>query len=365
MITVIAKKEDTVIRIAFSEEEVTQLQDLSANHPHSFVRRKALALLLKSQDVAHHKIAKVIGVCENTVRAYFESYSREKIESVTTINFNKPESSLEQFEDVVRDYINKTPPTSIKQACHEIGAQTGVALKETQMRQYLKKLGVKFRKTAGVPAKANVAVQKEYVEKELQPRLKEAEEGKRKVYFMDAAHFVLGAFLGHLWSFMRIFIPTPSGRQRFNVLGALDAITKEMLTIKNTTYITSVQVCELLEAIAQKATDPITKIMIPVSIFLDNARYQRCKLVINKAKELGIELCFLPPYSPNLNLIERIWKFTKKQCLNSKYYASFLLFKTAISDFLTTMHSTHAAALNTLLTLKFQLFDDNQIKTAN
>lgn len=230
-------------------------------------------------------------------------------------------------------------------------------LRETQMRVYLKSLGLKFRKVGGIPAKADPVKQKEFFENTLDPRLKEAKEGKRTVYFMDAAHFVLGAFLGRLWSFTRVLIKTPNGRQRFNVLGALDAITKELLTITNTTYITSIQVCELLGLIAQKAMNPEIMVMYPVTIVLDNSKYQRCAMVNEKAKLLGIELLFLPPYSPNLNLIERVWKFTKKNCLNStKYYSTFDLFKEAISSFLTNMNQTHAADLKSLLTLNFQTF---------
>lgn len=346
-----------MITIAFREEEVTQLQDMSANHLHPFVRRKAWALLLKSQGIAHHIIAKILNVCENTIRAYFKDYLSEGINSVSKIEFNKPESKLVDFKDAILDYIKKTPPATIKQACAEIGTLTGIAVKETQMRNYLNSLGVKFRKVGGIPAKANLDEQKAFVENKLQPRLDEAERGERKVFFIDAAHFVFGAFLGCLWSLVRVFIQTPSGRQRFNVLGALDAKTKEMLMITNLTYITSTQVCELLEKIAAKSIDPVTKIAIPTTAVLDNARYQRCKVVEEKAKTLNIELLFLPPYSPNLNLIERVWKFTKKHCLNSKYYADFLLFKTAIDSFLATMHTKYASELKSLLTLKFQLFD--------
>ena len=349
-----------MIRIEFTENEVEQLRDLSFNHPHQFTRCKALALLLKSHGVAHHTIAKTINVCENTLCSYFRAYLQSRIASITTINFRKPESSLKQFDAVITEYLKETPPTSIKQACSDIEGLTGIVLKETQMRKYLKSLGVRFRKVAGIPAKADVDKQKEFLETELQPRLKEAETGERKVYFMDAAHFVMGAFLGYVWSFTRIFVKTPSGRQRFNVLGALDAVTNEFLSIMNTTYITSIQVCELLHVIAQKATDPRTNIMCAVTIVCDNAKYQRCKLVMETARSLNIELLFLPSYSPNLNLIERIWKFTRKRCLNSKYYPTFDLFKGAISSFLTTMHLTYTAELKTLLTLKFQTFDEEQ-----
>jgi transposase len=350
-----------VIEIAFTEEVIAELQEISANHMHPFVRRKALVLLLKSKAIAHHLIAEIANICENTVRTYLKDYLSDGISSIKTIEFNKPESKLKQFEEVIREYVTKTPPATIKQACVEIGALTGIELKETQMRQYFKSLKIRFRKVAGIPSKAKPVDQKAFFENELQPRLKEAEEGKRNVHFVDAAHFVYGAFFGYLWSFVRIFIPTPSGRQRFNVLGALNAVTKEMLMITNLTYITSTQVCELLEKIATKSIDPIIDKIIPSTVVMDNARYQRCKAVQEKAKFLNIELLFLPPYSPNLNLIERVWKFSKKHCLNSKFYADFMLFKTAISNFFDTMHHTHADELKSLLTLKFQMFNDQSI----
>ena len=93
----------------------------------------------------------------------------------------------------------------------------------------------------------------------------------------------MGSFLGFLWCIARVFVRTPSGRQRFNVLGALDAVTKKLEMVTNDSYITSIQVCELLKQIAANAT-------LPVTLVLDNARYQRCKMVMSLAKDLGIEL---------------------------------------------------------------------------
>jgi len=208
-----------------------------------------------------------------------------------------------------------------------------------------------------VPAKADPQKQQEFLEQELQPRLDEAQAGKRAVFFVDAAHFVLAPFLGFLWSVMRVFIQAPAGRQRFNVLGALNAITHELITVTNETYITAESVCALLEQIAK------LYVGIPVSIFLDNARYQRCALVIEKAKSLNIELCFLPPYSPNLNLIERLWKFVKKKCLYSTYYEKFPAFKAAISKCLEDTTSTYKSELDSLLSLRFQLFQKAQFVT--
>ena len=132
--------------------------------------------------------------------------------------------------------------------------------------------------------------------------------------------FVLGAFLGYLWSKVRVFIRTPSGRQRYNVLGAYNA----MVTVTNIVYINSSSVMELLGKL---------RLLHPgrsIKVVLDNAAYQRCYVVRSQAILLDIELVFLPSYSPNLNLIERYWKFVKKKCLYNRLALSHNVFATII-----------------------------------
>ena len=134
------------------------------------------------------------------------------------------------------------------------------------------------------------------------------------------------------------------------MLGALNPLTHEIITIVNETYINSHSVCQLLMKIKK------LNLKIPITLVLDNARYQRCRLVKNFAAALEIELLFLPSYSPNLNLIERFWKFVKKQCLYSKYYPHFDDFKKAISNCIDNAHIEYKNSLESLLTLKFQSF---------
>jgi transposase len=160
----------------------------------------------------------------------------------------------------------------------------------------------------------------------------------------------LGAYLGFLWCFERLFVKTGAGRQRFNVLAALNAVTHELITVTNDTYISAESVCALLNKIAALG------LAIPITLILDNARYQKCVLVMELAESLNIELLYLPPYSPNLNLIERLWKFVKKQCLYSIYYPDFNAFKAAIQDCLEQCQTTHKQALKSLLSLRFQSF---------
>jgi len=104
-------------------------------------------------------------------------------------------------------------------------------------------------------------------------------------------------------------------------------------------------------------------ILSHITLVLDNACYQRCALVQSVADTLGIELLYLPAYSPNLNLIERLWKFVKKHCLYSKCYTDFSAFTPAIEDCLVHTQTTHKQALSSLLTLDFQSFKKAQSLT--
>jgi len=130
----------------------------------------------------------------------------------------------------------------------------------------------------------------------------------------------------------------------------MDPFTLKIVTVNNTNYVNALTVCELMREITI-----LRKKEIPITLVLDNAKYQRCKIVMDEAKKLDIELLFLPTYSPNLNLIERLWKFVKKKCLYSKYYENFDLFKSAIMKCLSNKES-YKEELETLITTKFQTF---------
>jgi transposase len=204
----------------------------------------------------------------------------------------------------------------------------------------------------------HVREQRQFLDDELKPKLDAALAGRGHVFFVDAAHFVYGTFLCCLWSVVRIFVRAASGRQRFNVLGAWNAVTRELLTITNTTVVNTDTMCELLRAVANRGLTG------PVTLVLDNARYQRNAVVQGLAAELGIGLLFLPSYSPNLNLIERLWRFTKRKAAYGRYHPTFADFRAAIQDVLDPVPTTHASKLAALMTLNFQEFDDVSLLAA-
>ncbi len=339
-----------MIQVTCTQDELDALRHEHFYHPHPRVQMKMAAVQLTALGVERSIVAQTLGCSETTVRTYLKTYQAGGVEALKRFTVGGSASALDAYSDTLRAEFEQRPPRSVNEAQHRIKELTGLRRSPSQVRAYLKRLGLDYRKVAPIPAKAKVDVQEQFLAEQLGPVLEEAKAGTRHVFFGDASHFVLAAFLGYLWCFTRIFVRTPSGRQRYNVLGALHAITHEVVTITNTGYINSQSVVALLTKLHEKFAD------LPITLVLDNAAYQRCALVRDKAAELNIELLFLPPYSPNLNLIERLWKFVKAECLNSVYYETFAEFTEAIDNCLEKTATDYKSQLDTLLTLKFQRF---------
>lgn len=335
----------------FSTAEREALQYWRFHHPHPRGQRKMDVLYLKSQGVESAEVCRLCAISRSTYARYVREYRCGGLGKLKELAGVHRHSELDDYRALLAADFCQRPPARVAEAAQRIAQLTGLKRGLTQVRQFLKSLGMKPRKVGQIPAKADVAAQATFKTTALEPRLQAAQAGRRIVFFMDAAHFVFAPFLGVVWCFARLFVKAPSGRQRVNVLAALNATTHEIFTVHNLTYITAATVCELLRLLAGAHPD------LPLTIVLDNARYQRCTLVQDLAQRLGIELLFLPPYSPNLNLIERFWKFVKKQCLYSKYYADAQAFQQAILTCIAQAPTQSRAELASLLTLKFQTFD--------
>ena len=124
-------------------------------------------------------------------------------------------------------------------------------------------------KCGSLPAKADASKPREFYDTVLRPLMERARSGEVALLFLDASHFVMGCdFLGYIYSKSRRMIRTWSGRKRYNVLGAIDFVTKRVFTVTNAEYITAVQVNTMLRKLSEAYAGK------EIHIVLDNARYQ-------------------------------------------------------------------------------------------
>jgi len=319
------------------------------------IRRKLLCLRMRTAGIPLHQIATSIRREVRTITNYLSEYRSGGLAATMEDRAYRPLSDLEPYRETLKEHFQCNPVATTRQGARAILKLTGIHLSASQARRVMTGLGMGYRKTGQVPGKGQPDKQLEFLNEQLQPRLDEASKGKRKVFFVDASHFVMGAFVGMLWCFTRLFVRGASGRRRYNVLGALDSHTREVLTVCNDTYITAPTVCQLLAKIRRRHPE------IPLTLVLDNARYQKCRMVAERAADLEMELLFLPAYSPNLNLIERLWKLVKKECLTNKYHQSFTEFTRAIDSTIKKVNTTFRKETESLFRLKFQIIKEENI----
>jgi transposase len=232
-----------MLRLEFSEADKHALNHERYHHPHPRIQQRMEALWLKSQGLPHHQIATLCAISGNTLRAYLKLYQASGMEALKPLNFYRPQSLLSEQRETLEAHLRAPPPQTINEAVTVIEALTGIRRSPTQVRLFLKQLGLKCLKGGCCPPKVTRR-SKRRIKKKLEPRLAEARAGERAVFFVDAAHFVFGAFLGYLWCFARCWIQAPSGRQRFSVPGALKAVTHEVITVTTLTCINSESVCQ-------------------------------------------------------------------------------------------------------------------------
>jgi transposase len=351
--------------ITFSEADLQAVAHDRYHHPEPHVQRSMEILWLTHHDCTRARIALLADCSRSTVQRTLAAYRQGGLEKLRQVTVTPPRGALARQSATLEALFRTQPPRSVKEAQHQIETHTGIRRGLTQVRHFLRRLGMAPRKVAAIPVppkstlEDHVKAQADFLEKQLEPRLTAARQGQRQVYFVDAAHFVFATFLGVVWCWTRLCLRAASGRKRYNVLAALEAVNHQLIQVTNHSYINACSVCELLRAVAAAAVPGV-----PITLVLDNARYQKCALVTDLAKQLGIEMLYLTSYSPNLNLIERIWKFVKAECLRSTYYNNYEAFTAAIKQCLDALPSKHKAVMDSLLTHKFQTFENVSVIAA-
>jgi transposase len=316
-------------------------------------------LWLKANGLPHAQIATLAGVSRSSVQRYLDEYHEGGLDRARCFRWRGSEGELAKHTFSLEEHFWQHPPHSAKQAQAVIQELTGVRRGLTQVREFLKyQLGLRWAKVGAVPCPPKKApdeharAQAAFLAEKLQPRLEQARQGKRVVFFVDAAHFVFAPFLGFVWCLCRLFVRASAGRKRYSVLAALNAVTHEAVRVTTHATVNAESVGELLRQVAARCVG------VPVTLVLDNARYQHTRAVKALAASLGIELLYLPSYSPNLNLIERLWRFVRKEVLDATYFEKYEQFTAGIDRCLEELTTTHKKKMESLLTHNFQTFEN-------
>lgn len=191
----------------------------------------------------------------------------------------------------------------------------------------LKRLGSVYKKPVLSPCKADVKKQEEFVKEynELKSNLSEGDQ----IYFVDGVHPQHNTIANYGWmkKGQTKHLKTNNGRQRTNINGAINLATKQVLHVEDERINAQTMIC-LLQLILKTQKEG------KIHIILDNVRYYHAQLVKDFLEDNPrIVLHFLPPYSPNLNIIERLWKILKQKVVYNKFYLKFDDFQKAVEKF--------------------------------
>jgi transposase len=230
-----------------------------------------------------------------------------------------------------------------------IEQQWQVTYEVSAVQKLLKRLGFTYKKNRLVPSQADPDLQRQFVQwyAGLCARLAPND----RLYFGDAAHFKHNAEAGYAWSPAGepFLIPSNSGRQRYNVFGAYAPRHHECVVLLTTDNITQATLVEFLALLRKHHPDTGQ-----LYLLLDNARYNYTQAVAEAARLHQISLDYLPPYSPNLNPIERLWKFVRKHFFKDKYRRTFADFCAQLKDFFANL-DPYRQQLASLITDSFEL----------
>jgi len=335
------------------------LVELRAEHRRTREKRYAdrlKAVILLGSGWSAEQVAEALLIDPDTARSYFKCYQQGGTRALLSMAYCGGAGWLTEEQHIELNlHLQKTLYLRAKEVARYVEEHWGVRYSERGMSGLLKRLGYVFKKPKLVPGKADPEAQRGFLEEYKNP--KENKSPEDPIYFMDATHPHHNPVLGYGWIKRgeEREIPSNTGRERLNINGAIDLERLEPVVRFDATIdaVSTIALFEQIEHLNPQAQR--------IYVICDNAGYYRSHAVRHFLESSKIKLIFLPTYSPNLNLIERFWKFFKKQVLYNKYYDTFSKFRKACEQFFQSSH-TYADQLRSLLTENFQIIGEKKPK---
>lgn len=336
----------------FGDDEIKTLEIYRDNQKDSRLKIRFLSLIMFAQQIDINIISQTIGKSTRTIENWLYQYITKGIDSLNFFQYTPKKTFLkvEQINQLI-EWVKKTNPSKVKEIKQYIKEQFGVTYSIEAVRQLLHRHGLKVLRPKVIPGGLpSEEKQKEQVRKYFQ--IKSSSEPGTVILFVDGMHLIHQNIPGLCWGDPKNppIIKTNTGRNRLNILGGYNPDDYSFLHLTGEENCDANRVIKFLTLVNEKY------LAAPkVIIFLDNAKYFKAEIVIHWLnKHPDIQLEFLPAYAPNLNLIERFWRFVKEHLVKNEYYKKYKTFRAKVFQFLNHTDS-YSDELKTLMVEKFQI----------
>ena len=338
-----------VERFKLTVKEIKKLKKLHRKLSHKRNAYRINVIILLGTGWTHKKVAEALLLDESTVKNYLNRYKEGSIDELLNDNYQGGYAKLSS-KDLMKleKHLENNLYQRVKDIVEYVKKKYKVKYSVSGMTDLLNRLGFVYKKPKAVPGKADIVKQKSFIRK--YNRIKRNKGKNDAVYFMDGSHPQHNTKTAYCWikRGVKKEIKTNTGRRRININGAIDIKSLQPITdiaesVNAQSTIRLFRKIELKHPLAQK-----------IYVIADNARYYKNCLIREYLNGSKIKMIHLPPYSPNLNLIERMWLFYQKKVLYNKYYETFDELKKVTIKFFRNA-SKYKDELSTLLVEKFEL----------
>lgn len=308
------------------------------------------AILFLHEGFTYGQTARLLMLDETTIRHYEKRFVEKGIVGLLELHYHGGTSRLTNEQQAeLKEYFRDHTPQTAKAALDHIKKTYGVSYSLIGVTKLMHRLGFVYKKPKLVPGKVDKAAQEQFIQqyKETKNQLREHD----RIYFLDATHPTQNTNLSYGWILKGKtndkWIKSTSGRKRLNLNGAINLTDKKAVVLEEQT-IDAKATIHLLNEIKRKQRRG------KVYIILDNAKHHHARAVRNwLLRRPRFTLLYLPAYSPNLNIIERLWRFYHQQITYNHYFESFKEFKETTLAFFKNL-KPYESQLATLLSDKFQ-----------
>lgn len=332
-----------------TDQEVKELENKHRQCKEKRQADRIKTILSLNKGYSFQQVSEILLLDDSTLRNYYGEYTEGGVKRLLEDNYSGGASRMScQQIQALDEHLQEHTYTSSKEIQAYIKKEFGIDYTTEGVKAILYRLDYSYKKTKHIPGKADQKRQEEFL-KEYE-KLKADKRPEDSILFMDGCHPMHNSIEAYGWikKGTEKELKANTGRQRLNLNGAYNAETHQVI-IREDEQINSQSTLSLIRQIM------LLQLSGTIYLIADNAKYYRSRLVQEFLEQNPrVKMIFLPPYSPNLNLIERLWLFFKKKRLWNKYYEKYDDFKKASMSFFENLHQ-HKEELKSLMTDKFHV----------